>query len=316
MFYTIFFINDISSQSVLKDYTLITVNHKLDTFEVFFTRNKEGEKMYTKYYTQRNREGDIDTILYDSYVKKPKLLSSSYNGGFRSYYLSGELFMKGYTKYFKKYGGNTHVGKVTKLYKNGKIKTSYTYDFFGNPHGEILEYYDTGQLKIKTSLYTRYDTLPSRDYVSLITPSEHDSLKEIRAQMPIDSIRKNWVFTFVTSLSGNYTSFYKNGKAKTQGKYWFEALEKMSWDELIESSRNRDLKGCKNGYKYDIQDGIWTFWDGNGKLVKKETYEKGILMHEKKLSNNPDVEKSSLIRGNLYFFRGGEAAGNMTYEFK
>lgn len=158
-------------------------------------------------------------------------------------------------------------------------------------YGECKFYYDTGNLKM----------------VGLFDQSKKpDGL--FKYYYPSGEIAKKDFFT-KGNKKGKCTSYFKNGKVESYGKYNFKLFKgnrieskQGKWvyyydngikreegvyyfreiifkeDLFSKPSRYIGNTPIYNSWKKDVKHGVWKYWDAQGNLIKIETYKKGQLI--------------------------------------
>jgi hypothetical protein len=112
----------------------------------------------------------------------------------------------------------------------------------------------------------KYDTRKYADSIMFISDIP---LQIITLDLDGDTISKAFINT--THLyTGMYIEFYKNGKTKIKGNYCDSTLDTTKFESkgILQS----EIVPLPYGYK----DGNWIYYDINGKVIKNETFEKGV----------------------------------------
>ena len=162
------------------------------------------------------------------------------------------------TYYLKKIGlfeNNQEKGLQTTYYENGKIEMIYEFNN-RSKNGYFQKFFDNGNL------------MENGKYIN-------------------DSKQGNWKFwneagilvrdcNYKNSgLFGIYFKYHSNGKLKNKGFYTFQT-GKIKIHEINPDTGETDLVIIDTN-ELSVKDGIWEYYDNNGKLIKTEKYIKGEL---------------------------------------
>lgn len=208
------------------------------------------------------------------------LAQDRFDGSYKDYYDSGELFVEG------QYKDDKRVGEWKQYYKNGQVSRIYSYTD-GELNEEEISYYDTGVVSSKVvkvgELYIRYGYYESG---KLKYERKEDSgyykgfYEDGQLQVEANYIDRDlsgkwkqyykngvleWIVTYQDGYRhGAYQQFYENGKLKVEGVMLKEKKEgaEMRYNE------NEELE-WKGYYEADEFAKTWVRYNENGKKVEK-----------------------------------------------
>ena len=176
-------------------------------------------------------------------------------GWLEDYYPNGKLLHRGYYS----------EGQL-KIYKNyypdGRLERSYrTLD---NYRSSVEKYYSNGILKSRV-LYKEGYVLKWEDYY---TSGKLEYLEEFHKSLDYYLVKK---------------SFYENGQLESLLELNPKKMTYISQEYFENGILKEEGKIIFNTTMYDYEKlGKWVIFDQNGKLLKEEFYEKGVLSKEKK----------------------------------
>ena len=263
----IFFQNFVYSQSI------DTLKVEADIFE------KTIQEIFLKCNeTKPNYYNSVDSLIISDNKKSIKVLLEFHDGK--------KLKVLGFYDNGKKYretnlnGVNLH-GMDTKWYKNGQKEFQCIYEN-GISIIPELNWYSTGELQIsydknkekKTGHFVEWYKsgnlkLSSIEYDTIVLGSID---REYYENGQIERI------SYINLGKQFFISFYENGQKREEG-YVFNGLNSKlgKWQKWYENGNlNRE-------YFYDEitpnqKEGVWTWFDENGDIYKKEIYQNGELV--------------------------------------
>lgn len=208
----------------------------------FKQKNDTSEYRYRKYIY--NNE-NILLEEYDAYV-----IDTSYtkrHGSYKIYHLiSTKLWMEGH------YDTLGIVNGIFRFYyPNGAISKEESF-FEGKKKGDAIFYYKNGTIEARGKF----------DYM-FYKPNIYNDLYLVESKV------KKWIY------------YHPNGLKKAQGRYYFNSIIEKK-DKFESPNKYVGNTPIYYNWKTDVKDGVWRYWDEEGKLIKKENYSKGKLLKVKK----------------------------------
>ena len=171
--------------------------------------------------------------------------------------------------------------QVAKVFRDTELHNDYfetreTVEFVSNTH--ITPYYSCSIIKVKAFYKTG---ILKEEY----TVKDDFSIGDYRSYYNNGKLN-----TIYSHSLGNrdefYVEFYLNGQMKIAGEYKiFDESPKFQYsnDTTYETDPfTTDIKMYVRNCALvsNIKDGVWSYWEENGKLIKRELWEKGKLIKE------------------------------------
>lgn len=185
--------------------------------------------------------GDGDTSLYSLYEDGSKILE-------RNFSLEGKVLT---VSTFDE-DGREH-GKSIEYYKNidGRIKSIRTYEH-GKLKGEILEFYKSGNIKIRREFGNEGEWTHYKYY------DLENEMIETETQM-LDKVKH-----------GVYKEYFRDGRVEIEGEY-ANGKQNGTWKKYNKDNIMYQLKSYKNGKKH----GKFESYSFDGTLKETKTYKDG-----------------------------------------
>jgi antitoxin component YwqK of YwqJK toxin-antitoxin module len=179
------------------------------------------------------------------------------NGFFRVFYKNGNLKMQ---KYF---ANGVMFLPLIELYEDGKI-LSLLYSKDGNNNNWIYRLWNTSGKLIKVSISIDSSRHGSHQINYFENGQIESDIIADFGKQPIKYYYKNgqlkleaFIIDSPYYYVGEVNEWYENGCRKTMGNY-MESFESV--------------------YGANKKDGIWKYWNKNGKLIKQEVYNNNVLV--------------------------------------
>ena len=175
----------------------------------------------------------------------------------KDYYPDGQMKHKGY------YDQGKIVSVFTNYYDNGQIERDFKIK--SDIRGSIILYYRNGSVKSKGE-YLKGEVLKWEDYyengqVEYAEEFDKGMEYQLYSRFYYENGKPQIIFELTDDKSRiyEYTEYYENGQVKESGR-------------KIQNKSTGDYQ----------QDGIWKYYNQEGKLILEEEYIKGMLNSETK----------------------------------
>ncbi|QXP78456.1 MULTISPECIES: toxin-antitoxin system YwqK family antitoxin [Winogradskyella] len=266
----------------LQDYKKVVALGKMDSNKIIIQsgiyqdgiktgiwKTFDSKGKLTKKVDFSDEESHVDTKK--EYYKESKNLKSvtAYNtlreeGTKKMYYPNGQLkFSASYKK------GNLH-GEIKEYYESGQLE-SVSYRKEGVKSGNWKEYNEAGQI-VSDDIYSGDCCFPSKRIDYYYRNEGQLSSIIIQEDKLLNPLNENESF-FGTTINKD---FFENGQLRE-----FKTKKKLTYNQYseLEGLYQRYYSGgqleAEGHYKADKKDGLWSYYNRDGKLKQKQNYNKG-----------------------------------------
>jgi antitoxin component YwqK of YwqJK toxin-antitoxin module len=181
-------------------------------------------------------------------------------------------------RYKGQFENGVEIGTFIYYHENGRVQTENTYR--GKSRICYSKHYSDKGVLIAEGLYAKNERDSTWRFYSDalgILISEETFQKGKRNGQVITYFKDGKVAertTYVMDVKqGQWEQNFEDGQPKVRGNYVNNQLE----GEVTYFSDISGKQMAKGHYKAGLRDGVWIFWDENGRPTRRETYEKGIL---------------------------------------
>jgi antitoxin component YwqK of YwqJK toxin-antitoxin module len=176
-----------------------------------------------------------------------------------------------------------HCVIETYYFPNNKIEISYEIDTLNFKYCGLYKEFDSTGILLMEGTYTNVDSIACED--CYVYNSWDFNLNR-------NALKKDSFVYFYSLRTGVWKFYYPNGKLKEEGTYSDKVHSYTStglYDpDQFKSFLNKTnsyltISGGPIGVGLDIEylkDGVWTYYDERGKILKKEYLINGLLVHE------------------------------------